>query len=334
MQTQWDDDDPGEPTPASLARWIGSVVLALAPYGLFWLHLNTGATWQAVAAAILAWPAAWFAGAFVRDVFHGPPPGITAGTFRNARVARLVGVSVVGVALAGWWFALGRAVGGPLGVVTSAMFASSLIPAMASFTLADKRGRREVIAADWRLCLRCRYPLVDNAASGRLECPECGASGTPDRIERSWRWSYRDSAMLVTPAGTPPDVVRGKLRPPEALVWWTSVPLGIVSGLLALVVVSILVEDLLSATALVAFPLAGGSGFALPIAVGHFWLNRQIARVVRKDYRLCLFCRGALRPDAALNEWRCQDCDAIWSNATLRRSWRWTYRQREEPTRM
>ncbi|MBX3405297.1 MAG: hypothetical protein KF869_00930 [Phycisphaeraceae bacterium] len=72
--------------------------------------------------------------------------------------------------------------------------ASMLIP-VGAFTIgatlahriAARRARREVIAADYCLCLECRYPLATLPAGGT--CPECGAAYEHEQVRTCWEWT-------------------------------------------------------------------------------------------------------------------------------------------------
>jgi hypothetical protein len=68
--------------------------------------------------------------------------------------------------------------------------AGGFILMMALGRVISRRGRREVEAGGWRLCLRCRYPTVER--EGERLCPECGGRWIEEVLEKSWRWTYRD----------------------------------------------------------------------------------------------------------------------------------------------
>lgn len=72
--------------------------------------------------------------------------------------------------------------------------ASMLIP-VGAFTIgatlahriAARRSRREVEAADYCLCLECRYPLGALPPTG--VCPECGATYEHEQVRECWKWT-------------------------------------------------------------------------------------------------------------------------------------------------
>lgn len=51
------------------------------------------------------------------------------------------------------------------------------------------RSRRKLIAADFRFCLHCQYPLQGLGDSG--ECPECGARFSIHTLRSKWKRAYR-----------------------------------------------------------------------------------------------------------------------------------------------
>lgn len=52
---------------------------------------------------------------------------------------------------------------------------------------ASRCSRREILAADYCLCLECRYPLGALPPIG--VCPECGAAYEHEQIRKCWRWT-------------------------------------------------------------------------------------------------------------------------------------------------
>lgn len=74
------------------------------------------------------------------------------------------------------------------------MVVATLIPILAlaiaaaiTTRIAARRSRREVEAADYCLCLECRYPLGTLPAEGT--CPECGAAYEHDQVRTCWEWT-------------------------------------------------------------------------------------------------------------------------------------------------
>lgn len=61
------------------------------------------------------------------------------------------------------------------------------IAAAITTRIAARRSRREIIAADYCLCLECRYPLATLPAEGT--CPECGAAYEHEQVRECWKWT-------------------------------------------------------------------------------------------------------------------------------------------------
>ena len=53
---------------------------------------------------------------------------------------------------------------------------------------ARRMGEREVVRANYRLCLQCRYELPRGVQQGT--CPECGEEFTLDELVVGWRSTY------------------------------------------------------------------------------------------------------------------------------------------------
>lgn len=56
--------------------------------------------------------------------------------------------------------------------------------------IASGLSRREIIAADYCLCLECRYPLGTLPAEGT--CPECGAAYEHEQVRTCWEWTLNE----------------------------------------------------------------------------------------------------------------------------------------------
>ncbi|MCA9288942.1 MAG: hypothetical protein KDA05_10185 [Phycisphaerales bacterium] len=124
-----------------------------------------------------------------------PTPGRLSDSERATRL-RLDAVLVVGVMAtfgialwlrAGWFI--------PIGVV--GWFAGVVL---AGHRL-GRRSRREVEAQGFKVCLKCRYGLVeqkgDAHAAAPWLCPECGERYDAEALERSWKWTY--SWLFIAP---------------------------------------------------------------------------------------------------------------------------------------
>ena len=118
----------------------------------------------------------------------GRPAGINPGC--SSRTERIVGwmVLVCFVAVILW-------IGATILIWPSfASVGSMLVPvgvfavgATAANRIASRLSRREVIAADYCLCLECRYPLGALPSTGA--CPECGTEYQHQQVRMCWRWT-------------------------------------------------------------------------------------------------------------------------------------------------
>jgi hypothetical protein len=52
---------------------------------------------------------------------------------------------------------------------------------------ARRRDLEDLSRMDFRICLKCRYPL---GSDGQGRCPECGTLFTAQNLADSWRWTY------------------------------------------------------------------------------------------------------------------------------------------------
>lgn len=109
--------------------------------------------------------------------------------------ARAIPAIVLGVTLVAGTLLMRLWIGPGLTVCWCLVF----VPLLAAMLLArplDIRGLKELEAADWRLCLHCRYPLVVVDSSGELYkdwlCPECGRTWKDHDLKTAWRWTYKN----------------------------------------------------------------------------------------------------------------------------------------------
>lgn len=119
-----------------------------------------------------------------------PPPGLIRGRLRT-NTARRFATTLLALAIVilGAHFIRRR-----LGPDLAAVWLVALAPMailVGAIRSSDRQGRAEVAAANWGLCLKCRYPLVHEPATALMRCPECGLALEPTIVERSWRWTYR-----------------------------------------------------------------------------------------------------------------------------------------------
>ncbi len=123
-----------------------------------------------------------------RGRFRTPPDGINPGCLsRGEKLVSWLGLGFV-VALLAWplvallwrgsavllvWFF------GP----AAAMGLATIVAAPVAYRLS----RREIVAADYCLCMKCRYPLGTLPPEGT--CPECGAQYEHEQLRKCWKWT-------------------------------------------------------------------------------------------------------------------------------------------------
>jgi hypothetical protein len=60
---------------------------------------------------------------------------------------------------------------------------------------ARRRSLDELVAADGRLCLNCRYPVSDTSPKGK--CSECGEPSDIGSLKRGWCRTYHSMAYEI-----------------------------------------------------------------------------------------------------------------------------------------
>ena len=114
----------------------------------------------------------------------------------------IVAMIVVGTLAGGGVTALLGIVGGPawLGVLLwVGCFGVAVVLARSLMG----RGRREVEASGWSLCLNCRHPTVPQAGMEERLCPECGGRWSGKTLKETWDWTYREVRRVADQARTP-----------------------------------------------------------------------------------------------------------------------------------
>ena len=90
-------------------------------------------------------------------------------------------------------FSSGRLFAGPAGWLFLGGICCQLVGG-GTISRADRRDWERVRLARFRLCLRCRYSLVDLEPDG--VCPECGERYTAKGLKEGWRRTHPVLAVL------------------------------------------------------------------------------------------------------------------------------------------
>jgi hypothetical protein len=126
-----------------------------------------------------------------------PPDGINPG--RESRLQQsLWWVSVVLMVMFLMWPLVALSVLGP-GVGIALLMGPAAVVIFTSVSLQywlARRSRSEVLAADFCICLECRYPL--GALPPQGICPECGEAYDHDKVRQCWRWTLDEQSRQTS----------------------------------------------------------------------------------------------------------------------------------------